>query len=66
MLQKTSNNIFFIVGNQTVIGAHTFTHALTNLNFTKKIFHQFCIAKLKAWVIQANIGDYSFTHAIEH
>ena len=32
MLQKTSNNIFFIVGNQTVIGDCTFTHAIELTN----------------------------------
>jgi hypothetical protein len=26
-------------------------------------FHQFCIAKLKAWANQAVIGVYTFTHA---
>ena len=57
MLQKTSNNIFFIVGNQTVIGAHTFTHAieLTNqkvYNFGYLFIHALFTLRVKINLIR--------------
>ena len=63
MLQKTSNNIFFILARQTEIGTHTFTHAkvLKLYIFSESVL----FAKLEAWDNKFTLGAHTFTHAIE-